>query len=83
MDSSIETEKLIQVAKSVDKKLISDIVIYDIYKGEKIPLGKKSVAIKVVIQPDSETLTDKNLEQISSDIIKIVNEKLSGVLRET
>ena len=83
LDALMETEKLIQVAKSVDKKLISDIIIYDIYKGKKIPLGKKSVAIKVVIQPDIETLTDKNLEQISSDIIKIVNEKLSGILRET
>ena len=83
LDALMETEKLIQVAKSVDKKLISEIIIYDIYKGERIPLGKKSVAMKVVIQPDKETLTDKNLEQISSDIIKIVNEKLSGVLRET
>jgi phenylalanyl-tRNA synthetase beta chain len=52
-------------------------------KEKKIPSGKKSVAIKVVIQPDKVTLTDKNLEQISSDLIKIVKEKLSGILRET
>ena len=82
IDIPVETEQLIQVAKSVDKKLISDVIIYDIYKGEKIPLGKKSVAIKVLIQPDDETLTDQDLEKISSEIIKAVFKKLSGTLRE-
>jgi phenylalanyl-tRNA synthetase beta chain len=82
VDNLMESEKLVQVAKSSDKTLISDVVIYDIYEGDKIPNGKKSIAIKVVIQPVDETLTDKDLERISSDLITAVNKKLSGTLRE-
>ena len=82
VDNLMESEKLIQVAKSSDKTLISDVIIYDIYEGDKIPNGKKSIAIKVVIQPVDETLTDKDLERISFDLITAVNKKLSGTLRE-
>jgi phenylalanyl-tRNA synthetase beta chain len=82
MDNSIESQKLIQVAKSSDKTLISDVIIYDVYEGDKIPSGKKSIAIKVIIQSIDETLTDKDLEKISSDLIADVNKKLSGALRE-
>ena len=42
----------------------------------------KSVAIKVTIQPFQETLTDSALEEISTDLINAINNKLSGSLRE-
>ena len=82
VDYLIDSEKIIQVAKSVDKILISDVIIYDVYEGDKIPSGKKSIAIKVIIQPISESLTDKNLEKISSDLIEAIDKKLSGSLRQ-
>ena len=82
VDNLLESEKVIQAAKSADKKLITDIMIYDIYEGKNIPEGKKSIAIKVTIQPNLESLTDKDLEQISSNIIEVIKTKLSGTLRE-
>ena len=82
IDENIDSEKIIQVVKLIDKNLIRDVIIYDIYKGDKIPYGKKSIAIKVVIQPIHQTLTDKDLENISSNIIANINKKLSGFLRE-
>ena len=82
IDENIDSEKIIQVVKLIDKNLIRDVIIYDIYKGNKIPDGKKSIAIKVVFQPIHQTLTDKDLENISSNIIANINNKLSGYLRE-
>ena len=58
------------------------MIILDIYKGEKIPQDMKSVAIKVIIQPIQETLTDSALEEISANIINSIEKKLSGSLRE-
>ena len=58
------------------------MIIYDIYKGENIPKNKKSVAIKVTIQPIQDTLTDSALEEISTNIIRSIEKKLSGFLRE-
>ena len=82
VDEAMDSDKLIQVAKSSNKDLIKDVLIYDVYKGNKIPTDKKSIAIKILIQPIHETLTDIDLEKISSDLISVVNKKLSGALRD-
>ena len=82
IDQDIESEKICQIAKSVNKDLITDVIILDIYKGEKIPNDMKSIAIKVTIQPLKETLTDTALEEISANLITSIEKKLSGSLRE-
>ena len=82
INDQIESDRICQIAKSVNKDLITDVMILDIYKGEKIPQDMKSIAIKVTIQPIQETLTDAELEEISADIINAIVKKLSGSLRE-
>ncbi len=81
IDETTTAEKLVQIAKSINKDLIKDVLILDVYKGENIPDGKKSIAIKVIIQPNLETLTDDDLEKISLDLINVIDTKLSGYLR--
>ena len=81
IDETTPAEKLAQIAKLTNKDLIKDVLIFDIYKGKNIPDGKKSIAIKVIIQPKLDTLTDEDLEKISSDLINVIDKKLSGSLR--
>ena len=50
---------------------------FDVYEGENIPKGKKSIAINVTLQAKDKTLTDTDLDQISQKIIEIVKEKLA------
>ena len=82
LDEEIESEKVCEIAKSVNKDLITDIIILDVYKGENIPQNMKSIAIKVTIQPIHETLTDEELEQLTTNLINAIDKKLSGFLRE-
>ena len=82
IDEEIESEKVCDVAKSINKDLITDVIILDVYYGEKIPQNMKSIAIKVTIQPIQETLTDSELEEISAHLINAIHKKLSGSLRE-
>ena len=81
IDETTPAEKLVQIAKSTNKDLIKEVLILDVYKGKNIPNGKKSIAIKIIIQPNLETLTDDDLEKISSDLINVIDTKLSGSLR--
>ena len=81
IDETTPAEKIAQIAKLTNKDLIKDVLIFDIYKGKNIPDGKKSIAIKVIIQPKLDTLTDEDLEKISSDLINVIDKKLSGSLR--
>ncbi len=82
IDEEIEAEKVCEVTKSVNKDLITDVIVLDVYKGEKIPHNMKSIAIKVTIQPIQETLTDSALEELSAILINTIDKKLSGSLRK-
>ena len=63
------------VIQDIDKLLIKNIKIFDVYEGKNIPLDKKSIALKVTIQSDHKTLDESDLSNISKRIIKSVEEK--------
>lgn len=80
VDSPLAAGDVIKAVASADKNLIADVTLFDVYQGEHIQQGKKSLAFSVLIQPKDKTLNEKELELISANIIKAV-EKLGGVLR--
>lgn len=81
VDKDVEADALIRAAKGVDKALVTEVSVFDIYAGKGIEDGKKSVAIAVTLQPQAQTLTDKDLETISEKIIGQVAAKTGAKLR--
>lgn len=69
IDADTPAEKLTRAIQSADKKLISGVRLFDIYKGKGVPDGQKSLAIEVTLQPREKTLTDDEIEKISERII--------------
>ena len=72
---------LVDAVKKVDKSLIRNIKIFDVYEGKNIPSDKKSIAIKVTIQSDYKTMNESDLSDISNRIIKSVEEQTGAKLR--
>ena len=68
MQSDVNADKLIRAVKGVDKKLITDVKVFDVYEGANME-GKKSIALEVVFEPMEKTLTDAELETLSTCII--------------
>ena len=66
---------------AADKKLITDVNVFDLFEGPSLGEGKKSVAVEVDIQPDERTLTDADLEALADRIVENVGKKTGGVLR--
>ncbi|MEO0637367.1 MAG: phenylalanine--tRNA ligase subunit beta, partial [Pseudomonadota bacterium] len=81
MDSDVEASKLLRAAGGADKKLITDVSIFDIYEGERLGEGRKSVAIEVTMQPADRTLTDEEIEAVSAKIVQSVEKTTGGELR--
>ncbi len=81
VDNNISAEQIIKVIKSVDKKLIDNINVFDIYEGPGIADGKKSIAVNVRMQPTDRTMTDKEIEEIRQQIINTVEKKTDATLR--
>lgn len=85
VDADMEVDKLIRAAKGAEKKLISDVSVFDVFGGDQAEAqmgeGKKSIAIAVRLQPRDATLTDKDIEAVSAKVIAAVEKATGGILR--
>lgn len=81
VDEDVASYDLIRCITGADKNLITDVAVFDVYQGKGVDAGKKSVALKVTIQPGDHTLTDSELEGLTKKIIDNVEKKTGGVLR--
>ena len=74
-------QDIVSVISNIDKKLISNIKVFDVYEGDNIPENQKSVAISVTIQSLEKTLTDNDLEKTNNLIIETVENKTGAKIR--
>jgi phenylalanyl-tRNA synthetase beta chain len=81
VDRSVKAGDIVRSAQGVDKKLITDVTVFDVYEGKGIDEGKKSIAIAVTIQPREKTLTDQEIEAVAARIVAEVTRNTGGVLR--
>jgi phenylalanyl-tRNA synthetase beta chain len=85
IDDRVEASLVVGAAESIDKSLIESVTVFDEFSGVKASQqfgdGKKSLAISVRLQPRDKTLTDKEIDEISSKIVMAVIDKTGGELR--
>ncbi|WP_237152726.1 phenylalanine--tRNA ligase subunit beta [Oryzibacter oryziterrae] len=81
VDDGVEAGKIVKAALGADKKLIADARVFDVYRGEHVEPGKKSLAIEVTLSPADKTLTDEDIETVSKAIVAAVAKATGAVLR--
>jgi phenylalanyl-tRNA synthetase beta chain len=79
--ADLPAETLLRAARNVDKRLVSEVRLFDVYAGPGVEEGKKSLAVTVVLQPEESTLTDKELEAFSAKLVAQVEKATGGSLR--
>ena len=70
-----------EIINNIDKGLIKNSNIFDVYEGENIPNDKKSVAINLTIQSSDKTLNDDDLDRINKLVIETVEKKIGAKIR--
>lgn len=81
VDETVDAEALVKAAIGADKDLIREVEIFDVYQGENVEKGKKSIALNVTLQPKDQTLTETELENIAGKIVNNISSKTGGQLR--
>jgi len=81
VDRDLPAETLLRAARSVDRKLVSEIRLFDVYEGKGLPEAKKSLAISVVLQPQDATLTDAEIDAFSARLVAQVEKATGGTPR--
>ena len=81
LEKNFQVQELIEIISKIDKNLIRAVKVFDIYEGENIPEGKKSIALNVIIQSSEKTLKEEDLEKINQLIISTVETKTGAKIR--
>ena len=77
----IEANEIIKKVKKVDKNLIQKVTIFDVYDGDKLPDNKKSIAFRVLMQPQDKTFSDQEIENLSKQIIDVISKSFEASIR--
>lgn len=81
IDKAIQFEQLEQLAYQSEKNMLKSVNLFDVYEGDKLPAEKKSYALSFILQDESATLTDKQIEKIMDKLIKTFQEKAGAEIR--
>jgi phenylalanyl-tRNA synthetase beta chain len=81
VERSVKAADVVRAAQTVDRKLITGVVVFDVYEGSGVEPGKKSIGIAVTIQPRERTMTDAEIEALAAKIVAEVGKRTGGVLR--
>ena len=81
LDSKIQFKELYNLAFQSEKILLKEVDLFDVYEGDKLPEGKKSYAVSFLIQDETKTLTDKQIDKVMQKLQQTFEKNLQAVLR--
>jgi phenylalanyl-tRNA synthetase beta chain len=61
-------QQLVKTIKKAGKKLVDDVILFDLYQGGQLPAGQVSLAVRVMIQDEQKTLQEEEINQVMSAI---------------
>jgi phenylalanyl-tRNA synthetase beta chain len=79
---NIAISEIISCIKGCAEQTLQDIVVFDIYRGKGVEEGYKSVALSLIIQDSSQTLTDSKIDAIFNGLLETLTTQISAKLRD-
>ena len=81
IDKNIQFAEIEKIAYETEKKLLKEVELFDVYEGKNLEPDKKSYAVSFLLQDESATLNDKQIDKIMSKLIANLENKLGAKLR--
>ena len=81
LDENVTFADIRKAAFAAEKRILRKVVLFDVYRGDKIPAGKKQYAVSLTLQDYDKTLTDKYVDQTVSRILGALSHQFGAVLR--
>ncbi len=81
LDEKVSFKEIYNLAFQSERKLLKDVDLFDVYQGKNLPEGKKSYAVSFVLQDESKTLADKQIDKIMQKLQQTFEKNLDAVLR--
>ncbi len=82
VDTAVTFGQLKQIAQRTERKLLTEVSVFDVYQGDKLPAGKKSYALSFILQDEEKTLTDKAIDAIMQKLIYNFGKEAGAEIRK-
>ncbi|RMG36586.1 MAG: phenylalanine--tRNA ligase subunit beta, partial [Gammaproteobacteria bacterium] len=82
VDEGIAWGQILEVAREAAGDVVREIRLFDVYIGENVEPGRKSLALSLILQDSSHTLTEQEVEQASAAVLQALADRLSATLRD-
>ncbi|MBT1698503.1 phenylalanine--tRNA ligase subunit beta [Fulvivirgaceae bacterium PWU4] len=82
LDSPVRFDDIRKLILETEKRLIKNIVAFDVYEGENIPKGKKAYALSFTLLDETKTLTDEEIDKTMDRLMRAFEQKLGAVIRK-
>ena len=81
VDANITVQAILSAIENAHISLVSHVQLFDIYQGKGITENKKSLALSVFMQDTHKTLVDNDAELAMAELLKLLQDKFGGTLR--
>ncbi|MGL5541013.1 MAG: phenylalanine--tRNA ligase subunit beta [Erysipelotrichaceae bacterium] len=81
VDLEVSAQAIIDAVRRSDKNYIQNIEIFDVYVGEHVEAGKKSIALSITLQAKDKTLVDAEIQEVIAKVMQNLEKQVGAVLR--
>ncbi|HAF30742.1 MAG TPA: phenylalanine--tRNA ligase subunit beta [Bacteroidales bacterium] len=81
IDKELKFSKIKELAYKSERKLLKSVSLFDVFEGEKLGANKKSYAVSFILQDENKTLTDKQIDKIMNNFIRVYEQELGAQIR--
>ena len=81
VDEAVLFGDIEKAAYQTEKKLLKCVKLFDVYEGKNLPVGKKSYAVNFILQDETKTLNDKQIDAIMQKLINQLTTQFKAELR--
>ena len=81
IDKNVKFGDIERIANQTERKFLKKVELFDVYEGKNLSEGKKSYAVNFILQDESKTLTDKQIDAIMGKLINNLKKELNAELR--
>lgn len=82
LDKSVSFDEIRKMVLNTEKKLIRDIIAFDVYEGDNLPAGKKAYALGFTLLDEAKTLTDEEIDKTMTKLMNAFEQTLGAVIRK-
>ena len=81
VDGRLQVQALLDAFQAEKPAIVRSVRLFDLYQGESLPPGQKSLAFRIVMQDTEKTLTDAEADSAIAQMVELLGRRFSGTLR--